>query len=127
MMNKSVVFSCFVLGSPFTAIVDYPKDPSKIKIKDFLDVLPVGASNIFTIDASSTAKAPIAVILPKDQQEAEVKEVEQRIYRVTYSPRGVPGDIVPVTVAYDDTPILQKYANFLYLLEIFRKSPKEKS
>lgn len=95
-------------GSPFIAKVDYPCDPTQVIVKDFVDALPIGAANSFTIDASHTAEAPVEVHIPEGQEQPKVEEIEPRVYKVTHALSGQSGDVVPVTIFYDGRPILKR-------------------
>lgn len=95
-------------GSPFTSIVDHPVRPSSIRIEaGEKPVARLGRASSFVIDASETAEAPIAARLPAGQQQPFVEPIENRprAYSITFSPRGQPGDVLPLEVLYDGEPI----------------------
>uniref|UniRef100_A0A158R5Z9 Filamin-A n=1 Tax=Syphacia muris TaxID=451379 RepID=A0A158R5Z9_9BILA len=95
-------------GSPFIVKADYPNDPTQIEIRDFLEAASIGKQCSFIIDASRTAEAPIEVRFGNGQGQPVVEEVESRLFKVSFTPSGAVGDMVPISILYDGKTILQK-------------------
>uniref|UniRef100_A0A8R1XX00 Calponin-homology (CH) domain-containing protein n=1 Tax=Onchocerca volvulus TaxID=6282 RepID=A0A8R1XX00_ONCVO len=88
-------------GSPFTVLVDYEYDPSKILITGYNNGrVQAGVPTSFWIDASRTAMKPISARLPIAFQQPFVAEIKPRIYEVTFTPTAKPGEILPLEVLY---------------------------
>lgn len=91
------------IGSPFTVLVDYEYDPSKILITGYNNGhVRAGVSTSFLIDATRTAMEPISARFPIGSQQPFIEEIKPRIYRVTFTPRGKAGEILPLEILYGD-------------------------
>ncbi|EFO21517.1 hypothetical protein LOAG_06969 [Loa loa] len=90
-----------VPGSPFTVLVDYEYDPSKILITGYNNGhVRGGVSTSFLIDATRTALEPISARLPIGFQQPLIEEIKPRIYQVTFTPKGKAGEILPLEILY---------------------------
>uniref|UniRef100_A0A915Q2T4 Calponin-homology (CH) domain-containing protein n=1 Tax=Setaria digitata TaxID=48799 RepID=A0A915Q2T4_9BILA len=88
-------------GSPFTVLVDYEYDPSKILITGYKNGhVRAGVPASFSIDATRTALEPISARLPIGFQQPFIEEIKPRIYRVTFTPRAKAGEILPLEIIY---------------------------
>lgn len=89
------------LGSPFTVLMDYKNDPSKILITGYKNGhVRAGVSTSFLIDATLTAKDAIHAQLPIGFQQPLIDEIKPRVYKVTFIPEGRPGEILSLEVFY---------------------------
>lgn len=92
-------------GSPFTATVDYRQDPSKAVIEGpgIEKRVRVGKPTHFFVDASKTAVGDVVAKIPvAGHPQPQIEEIKSRMYKVTYTPTGEPGSLLPLEVFYND-------------------------
>ncbi|VDK87865.1 unnamed protein product [Litomosoides sigmodontis] len=90
-----------VPGSPFTVLMDYKYDPSKILITGYQNIhIRAGVPTSFLIDATFTAKDTFYARLPSSCEQPIIEEIKPRIYKVTFIPQGRPGDVLSLEIFY---------------------------
>ncbi|CAJ0587674.1 unnamed protein product, partial [Mesorhabditis spiculigera] len=95
-------------GSPFHVQSEYPHDISQVHVEG-LDSGEhrVGDVAKVVVDASKTAPGKITASLPAGQSQPVVHPLEHRegAHVFEISPKGQPGEVVPLEIRYDGEPI----------------------
>ncbi|CAB3406891.1 unnamed protein product [Caenorhabditis bovis] len=100
-----------IRGSPFKAVVDYKKDPSKIAVTGLeTPIVRVNQPSNFVIDASKTKDGTIIARLPPGFEQPVLRKSPHnpRIYTGEFTLNGEAGKSVPLEILYDGEVIPRK-------------------